>query len=216
MTLLRAAARTMLASYFIVTGAKALKNPSPFVSDADPVAEKIVPLARKFAPAQISDRIPDDTATLVRINGGVQLLGGLALAAGKGRRLGATLLAISLVPQTLAEHPFWSRDTAEERAADRSHFLKNVALMGGVVLAARDTEGKPGLVWRAEAGSHQLAKSGKRAGKSVRQTSKRVASDAIDGGSQLVDSVAQQSRRGRKKAAKQAKRARKQAKHVRK
>ncbi len=212
MTLLRAAARTMLASYFIVTGAKALKDPTPFVADADPVADKIVPLARKVTPAQVSDRIPDDTATLVRINGAVQLLGGLALATGKGRRLGATALATSLVPQTLAEHPFWSRDTSEARAADRSHFLKNVAVMGGVLLAARDTEGKPGLVWRAEAGSHQLAKSGKRATKSVKRGSKRTV-DAVADSGQLLDVAAGKTRRARKKAKRQLKHASKQAKH---
>ena len=139
MTLLRAGARTMLASYFIVNGVKAVRNPGPLVPAAEPVADRVVPLVKKYAPQQVATVIPEDTANLVRANGAAQVIGGLALASGKGRRLGALLLAGSLVPTTLARHPFWSRTDPEERALDRSQFLKNVSLLGSVLLAAGDT-----------------------------------------------------------------------------
>ena len=130
MTLLRAAARTMLASYFVASGIRAVRNPDPLVPAAEPVVDKIVPLAKQYAPDQIASRIPEDTATLVRVDGALQIVGGLALATGKGRRLGAYLLAGSLVPNTIAKHPFWSRTDPEERADDRNAFLKNVSLLG--------------------------------------------------------------------------------------
>lgn len=158
MTLMRAAYRTMLASYFVSSGFKAVRNPAPLAPLAEPVADKLVPFVKKYAPEQVVGFIPEDTETLVRVNGALQLVGGLALASGKGRRVGALLLAGSLIPSTLAKYPFWSQ-TGDEKAASKTHFAKNISILGGVLLASRDTEGKPGLVWRASAGGHAIAKS---------------------------------------------------------
>jgi len=55
------------------------------VHDAAGVAEKLSPILHRVAPDQLSARIPDDTRSLVRLNGAVQVLGGLALAVGLGR-----------------------------------------------------------------------------------------------------------------------------------
>ncbi len=226
MSLLRAAARPMLASYFIVSGFKAVRKPDQYVEDAEPVAQRLVPAVQRIAPASISGKIPEDTTTLVRINGALQLGGGLALATGKGRRAGAVMLAVSLVPSTLARHPFWSRDTAEERAEDRAHFLKNVSLLGGVLLASADTEGKPSIAWRAQAGSERLTRKGKRAarkakrkiggsdsivdsvaktGKDLGESIQPLAGAAIAGGVGLLGEVEKQTRKTRRKAKKTAK-----------
>ena len=86
--------------------------------------------------------------TYVRINGAVQVGAGLLLAVGKAPRLASTALAASLVPTTLAGHRFWEYE-GEERQAHQIHFMKNVGLLGGLILAAVDTEGRPGLAWRA-------------------------------------------------------------------
>ena len=166
MTLLRAGYRTMLASYFISSGVKAVRNPAPLAPLAQPLAEKVVPLVKKYAPAEVAGYVPEDPTTLVRLNGALQIAGGLALATGRGRRVGALLLAGSLIPSTLAKYPFWSQ-SGEEAAASRSHFAKNVSLLGGVLLASRDTEGKPGIAWRAQAGGHAIAKSTSRTTKKL-------------------------------------------------
>jgi uncharacterized membrane protein YphA (DoxX/SURF4 family) len=166
MTLLRAGYRTMLASYFISSGVKAVRNPAPLAPLAQPLAEKIVPLVKKYAPAEVAGYVPEDPTTLVRLNGALQIAGGLALATGRGRRVGALLLAGSLIPSTLAKYPFWSQ-SGEEAAASRSHLAKNVSLLGGVLLASRDTEGKPGIAWRAQAGGHAIAKSTSRTTKKL-------------------------------------------------
>jgi len=219
MTLLRAAARTLLASYFVVSGVKAVKDPTPLVPAAEPLADRLVPLVKRYAPAQVAASIPEDAATLVRINGALQLVGGLALASGKGRRLGAAFLAASLIPSTLAKYPFWTRDTAEERAADREHFLKNVSLLGGVVLASRDTEGLPSLAYRAHAGSQSLAKDTRKASHKVAKQTRAVSDAAIAEGALLVGTVVATTRRARKRAAKELKSnqksAAKQVKHGR-
>jgi len=218
MTLLRAGARTMLASYFIVNGVKTVRNPDPLVPAAEPVADRVVPLVKKYAPQQVAAVVPENTASLVRANGAAQIVGGLALASGKGRRLGALMLAGSLVPSTLARHAFWSRTDPDERALDRSQFLKNVSLLGSVLLAAGDTEGKPSLAYRAQKGGRSIAKETRKARKSLAKgtsglakSTTGVADEALAGGAALVGAVVASSRAAKKKAAKELKHARKLA-----
>jgi uncharacterized membrane protein YphA (DoxX/SURF4 family) len=189
MTLLRAASRTMLASYFVSSGIKAVRHPELLVPAAEPVADKLVPLLKKYAPGPVAGYVPEDTKTLVRVNGAAQVLGALALATGKGRRLGAVVLAASLVPSTLARHPFWTRTTAEEKAQDRSHFLKNVSLLGGVLLAANDTEGKPSIVWRAHKGGELLVRDTRRATKRFGRTTGITTGALTKGAAGFADSV---------------------------
>ena len=143
----------MLAAVFVINGAKAIRNPDALAARAKPFADQVVPPLKRFAPAPIADRVPDDARTLVRINGAIQLLGGLALATGKGRRTAALTLAATMVPATLAGHAWWEEDDPAQRTIHQAHFLKNVGLTGGLLLAAVDTEGKPGLAWRARHGA---------------------------------------------------------------
>ncbi len=206
MTLLRAASRTLLASYFVVSGVKAVRNPQVLVPAAQPLADKIVPMAKQYAPQQVADAIPEDAATLVRVNGALQLAGGLALASGKGRRVGAVLLAASLVPSTLAKHPFWTRTTEEERALDKAHFLKNVSLLGGVLIAAGDTEGRPSLAYRAHAGTQLLAKDTRKASQRVVKNTRALSDAALAEGAMLVGTAVATTRKARRKAAKELKR----------
>ncbi len=189
MTLLRAASRTLLASYFVSSGVKAVRDPDALVDAAQPVADRLVPLLKQYAPAQVAGFVPEDTKTLVRVNGAAQVFGGLALATGKGRRLGAVVLAASLVPSTLAKYPFWTRDDAIEKAADRSHFSKNVSLLGGVLLAAGDTEGKPSLAWRAQKGGQSIAQDTRRATKKLSKMTGRSSSSLGRSAGDFADSV---------------------------
>lgn len=148
MSLLRFAARTMLASFFVVNGFKALRDPEPLVAANEPLAKTFLPLAEKTLPPQAAAYLPEDAKGLVRLTGLVQVLGGLSLATGIGRRLGATALAVSILPQVVASNPFLT--DSGDAARDRDVFLRNIALTGGVLLAAQDTEGKPNLAWRAK------------------------------------------------------------------
>ena len=99
----------------------------------------------------IADRLPlpSDTDQLVKINAGVQVVAGVLLAIGRVPRLAACALAGSLVPTTLAGHRFWEEEDGTRRAQQQIHFVKNLGLLGGLVLAAVDTEGAPSLGWRA-------------------------------------------------------------------
>jgi uncharacterized membrane protein YphA (DoxX/SURF4 family) len=207
MTLMRFAARTMLASYFVSAGVNAVRDPAALVPVAEPMVDRFVPMAKQYAPEQVKDSIPDDPVTWIRINGALQLIGGLALATGKGRRLGALILAATLIPATIAKHPFWTKDDEEERAAERVHFLKNVSLIGGVLIASRDTEGRPSLSYRAQKGGQAIARDTKKAGKQIAASSTELVEGALAGGTALVGTVVATSRRARKQAAKQLKNA---------
>lgn len=168
MSLSRLVARPMLASIFVIGGANALRNAPALAAKAKPVTDKVVPKAQEAAP-QVP--IPSDPTTLVRINGGVQVVAGLALATGKFPRLSALLLAGSLAPTTYAGHRFWEVDDTAERQAQTIHFFKNLSLAGGLVIAAGDTDGKPGVAWRAG----RAAKDARREAKHLAATARREA-----------------------------------------
>ena len=82
--------------------------------------------------------LPDDTESIVRLNAAVQALAGTTLALGKLPRLSAAVLAGSLVPTTAAGHRFWEEETPQGKAMQRTHFLKNLAILGGLIIAATD------------------------------------------------------------------------------
>jgi uncharacterized membrane protein YphA (DoxX/SURF4 family) len=200
----------MLASYFVAAGIKAIRDPESLVPAAEPLVDRVVPLVKEYTPEQVSGYVPENTVTLVRINGIAQVTGGLALATGRGRRLGALLLAGSLIPSTIAKHPFWTVQDPEARAQDRSHFLKNVSLLGGVLLAAQDTEGRPSLAWRARRGGETIAKETRKATKKLSRSTGNVAGEAgelaeaaVATGAALLAAVGESSRKLQKQAARQ-------------
>lgn len=141
MNLIRAAARPMLATMFVAGGIDALSDPQGKVRDAEPVTTALA--------EQVPALEGTDTEVVIRANGAAQLAGGLLLALGKMPRLASTVLAATLVPTTLAGHRFWEEEDPGARADQQVHFLKNVSMLGGLAIAAMDTEGRPGLVWRA-------------------------------------------------------------------
>ncbi len=138
----------MLASMFIAGGVDALRNPQALVSTAKPVTDTLKPVVDEAAPGQAS--LPTDTEQIVKINGGVQVVAGLALATGHFPRLAALVLAGTLAPTTIAGHPFWDELDPQRQAEQRIHFIKNVSMAGGLLMATLDpSPHKKMLVGRA-------------------------------------------------------------------
>jgi len=140
MTITRRLARPLLASIFVSGGIDTLRNPGPRAKVAEPVASKVADILP----------LPDDTELLVKVNAGVQVGAGLLLASGRFPRLAALALVGSLVPTTAAGHRFWEEDDQMKRKQQQVQFFKNVSILGGLILAAVDTEGAPSLTWRAK------------------------------------------------------------------
>lgn len=138
---IRFVARPMLASMFVMGGIDALTSPSEKAPVAGGVSD------------QLGDAVPAlrdaDDEMLVRANGAAQLVGGSLLAIGKLPRLASAILAGTLVPTTLGAHRFWEETDEGARTQQQIHFLKNVSMLGGLMIAAMDTEGRPGIAWRA-------------------------------------------------------------------
>ena len=133
---------------FVAGGLDAVTHPEGKVKKAEKVT---APLSEHVS------ALPDDTEMLVRINGGVQVVAGALLAVGKLRRLSALALIGSIIPTTYAGHRFWEEIDDEARAQQRVHFLKNLGLLGGLILAAADTDGAPSVSWRVR---RQLRRTG--------------------------------------------------------
>lgn len=169
MTLVRRIARPLLAAKFVVGGVDALRNPGPRAVKA----EKLTPWLQRVAP-----QLPDDTATLVRLNAGVQLLGGALLATNRAPRLSAAVLAGTLVPTTIVAHRFWEEEKGAARTNERLHFVKNLGVLGGLLLAAVDTEGEPGLAWRTRHAGEELQTSSRRLLGRARREAKVLAREA--------------------------------------
>jgi putative oxidoreductase len=76
---------------------------------------------------------------LLTLTVALELGGGLAILSGNGARAAALALALFLVPTTILFHGFWAAQGAEH-AIQQLNFMKNLAIMGGLlVLAARGT-----------------------------------------------------------------------------
>jgi putative oxidoreductase len=166
--LVRRIARPLLASSFVYGGIDTLRNPQSRVPGARPVVEKVTEQADKSLPV----RVPRDVEQWVKVDAAVKVGAGSLLALGKFPRLAALLLAGSIVPTTLAGHRFWEHEDPKERFGQLSHFLKNLGLLGGLLLAAVDTEGKPSVGYRARRAAKKAANSTE---KSIEKAQKRAA-----------------------------------------
>jgi uncharacterized membrane protein YphA (DoxX/SURF4 family) len=125
----RTIARPLLASVFIASGLDVLANPEPRATIAKPVVDKV---------ASVVPFAPSDPVDAVRVNAAVHLGAGVLLAAGVMSRLAALALAVSMVPTTVAGHPFWEVEDPVKRSQQRTQFLKNTAILGGLLAVALD------------------------------------------------------------------------------
>ncbi len=71
------------------------------------------------------------------------LFGGLMILLGYRMRLGAVLLLLYLVPVTFIAHDFWNAaEGTEDFRLQSVLFVKNLAIMGGLLLAATHVSGR--------------------------------------------------------------------------
>ncbi len=150
--LIRRIARPMLSAVFIGRGVEALRSPKPAADAARPTIEGL-----KKLPDPVGTNVPSNAETVARINGAVQVGGGLLLATGKLPRLASAALALSVVPGSLGGHTFWKEGDPQRKADERRAFLTDVSLIGGLIIAAVDTEGKPSLGWRGRRAAHKVS-----------------------------------------------------------
>ena len=119
--------RPLLAALFVVGGIDVLLNPDPRAKLAAPVVEQV---------GRAASTVPLDPLNAVRANAVTHIVAGSMLGMSILPRLAALTLAASLLPTTWAGHRFWELEEPTQRAQQRTHFLKNVAILGGLLDAA--------------------------------------------------------------------------------
>lgn len=127
-TLVRVASRLLTGSTYAILGFDALRAPGGRVNAAGPTLAMI----RKVAP------LPKDDELIVRANGALMAVGGTMLTLGILPRYAAAALIGSLIPTTIAGHAFWEIEDPGARKLQRTQFQKNMAMLGGLLLAAAD------------------------------------------------------------------------------
>ena len=141
-----------MSAAFIGRGVDALRSPKPAADAARPTLEGLSKL-----PDPVGTNVPTNAETVARVNAAVQIGGGLLLATGKLPRLASAALALSVVPGSLGGHMFWNESDPQRKADERRAFLTDVSLIGGLIIAAVDTEGKPSLGWRGRRAAHKVS-----------------------------------------------------------
>ena len=154
MTVIRLIARPMLASMFVVGGRRLAHPRLGQGVEGGEGHRQGAPLADKIAPGlPVPDRPRDARADQRR-------------RADRGR--GSPWRPAGCrgsprwcwpprwLPTTVAGHPFWEEKDPAARASQRIHFFKNVSMVGGLLIAGVDTEGKPGVAWRARRAAHDV------------------------------------------------------------
>src|SRR5262245_33738598 len=116
------AGRVLLSAIFLMAGAAKFAN---YAGTAEMMAKHGMPAVPFFLVS----------AALV------ELAGGLAVLVGYKARLGALALALFLIPTTLVFHNFWAVE-GKEAQEQMQHFMKNVAIMGGLLMVAAQGPGE--------------------------------------------------------------------------
>jgi uncharacterized membrane protein YphA (DoxX/SURF4 family) len=183
----------MLASIFIAEGIDSLLHPDTKA----PAAEAVVrPLAEQVPV------VPDQVEQAVRLNGAVQLVAGSLLAIGRFPRLSAAALAASLIPTTYAGHRFWESADKQERSQQKIHFLKNVTMLGGLLIAAGDTAGNPSVAWRSRHAASTVKREAALTAKSVQAASAKAEAQAAKAAAKTSAQAAKVAAKGSVKAGK--------------
>lgn len=119
--MLRTLGQLLLAGIFIKGGADAFLQPGGRV---DKVAAAGLPNPR----------------VAVELNGAAMVVGGAMLALDIAPKLAAAGLLGSLAPTTVVGHAFWKEESAAARGAQQIQFLKNLGLLGGLLLVLTQKE----------------------------------------------------------------------------
>lgn len=174
MTVSRLVARPLLSSIYLVGPFNALKNPERPAGQASRMTDRLIPLARTVT-ERTGIPLPEKPETWVKVNAGIQIVAALALATGRAPRTAAAVLAATTVPTTVAGHAFWDEEEPQTRKAQQVQFAKNLSLLGGLIIAAGDTDGKPGIAWRAGHLAHHADRSARRTLRTARREARREA-----------------------------------------
>lgn len=135
-------ARPLLAASIVAGGISRLRNAEATAVQLRPTLHRVGSLVPSVSSA--------DELRVARALGAVQAGAGVMLALGKLARLSALILAGTAAVNALLEYREADLSLPDAKKKRRERLLLNLSLVGGVLLAAVDTNGRPGMAWRAE------------------------------------------------------------------
>ena len=118
------AGRAIFGGYFVYNGINHFKNREMLAGYAS------------------SKKVPAADAAVIA-TGVMMLAGGISLLAGTRPKLGAASIAGFLVGVSPTMHAYWNETDPQQRMNDTVNFMKNMALIGGALLAAGHPEPWP-------------------------------------------------------------------------
>jgi uncharacterized membrane protein YphA (DoxX/SURF4 family) len=206
--LIRRIARPLLSVAFIGQGVESLLNPKSAAEAAAITVDSLQAL-----PDPVGSKIPSDPQTFAQITAAVQIGGGLLLATGKMPRVASAALAFTVLPANLGTHMFWTEADPQRKAELRQAFLKDVSLLGGLIIASADTAGKPSLGWRGRRAAERLSE---RVSSALPGSQDTLDADFSELGEKIVHGLQVGAERGRQLAGTAAERSAPLAKRARK
>jgi len=178
MSLIRFIARPMLATAFVAGGVTRLRRTEETAEALRPYLDKLQKAVPSAAALAGRERL------VARGLGGIQMGAAVLLGIGRFSRCAALLLSATASVNACVEFTSADTSTPEARARRRSVLLRDVSLIGGVLLAAVDTAGNPSLAWRAGHLGHEARRNAKgltrTAKKELKKAEKAVKSTAAN------------------------------------
>ncbi|HLW03895.1 MAG TPA: DoxX family protein [Ktedonobacterales bacterium] len=120
---LKQLAYLLLSVIFIQGGYRAYTNPGHRVEEAAAIG------------------VPEPELA-VKANGLTMVIAGAMLGLGIFPKLAAAALFASLIPTTIAGHPFWKEEDEARRSQQQTQFAKNLGLLGGLLLVMVDRKSR--------------------------------------------------------------------------
>jgi uncharacterized membrane protein YphA (DoxX/SURF4 family) len=189
--LVRRIARPLLSFSIIGGGLNALRDTRSRAEHAEP----LIQASTQHLPPGVATRLPRNPETLVRINAAVQIGAGVLLALGRAPRLSSAALSASVIPSSLNNHAFWEEQDPNLRAAKRGEFLKDLGLVGGLMIAAVDTEGKPSIGWRGRRAARRAYATVAGGNSTMGEELSQGAQRAVDRGRDLAETAGESGRK---------------------
>jgi uncharacterized membrane protein YphA (DoxX/SURF4 family) len=91
-------------------------------------------------PAKVAAAGIPEPERAVELNGAIMVIGGTMLGLGIAPKVAATMLIGSMVPTTIVGHAFWKEETGPARQNHLTQFLKNLGLIGGLLIVLTEKD----------------------------------------------------------------------------
>lgn len=171
MTLVRVLARPLLASSFVLTGIDRLRNTEATAAALRPALDRL----SKAVPSAAS--VTSNEKQVAKVLGAAHLGAALLLGIGRFSRLSALVLVGTSSLNAVVEFNNADSSTAKARKERRNQLIKNLSLVGAVLIAAVDTNGRPSWAWRAEHFAEDARRNALALSSDTRRTARSLARD---------------------------------------